>query len=159
MDNLLGNIYCIFESLFGSNLSLYLWGYNPNTETFSNPNLFNLVGMITIAVSLVIVLGYYYVFSHPKYSRWWSWLLVLLLNSSIALIIGYGLVHSKYVHGFIPDSLLRQIDDEGNTIAMMLGDTNIFGFGVANFFVATGFYLLFTLLFKWWSHDAKHVPF
>ena len=95
MENLFGNIYCIFESLFGSNLSLYLWGYNPDAESFTNPNIFNLVGLIIVSITLLIVLGYYYVFSHPKYSRWWSWLLVLLLNSGIALITGYWFVHSK----------------------------------------------------------------
>ena len=85
--------------------------------------------------------------------------MALLLNSGLALITGYWFVHSKYIHGFIPDSLLRQVDEDGNTIAMMIGDSNIFGFGVASFFVAAGFFLLFTLLFKWWSPDAKHVPF
>ena len=32
MENLLGQIYCWFQSFYGQDLSYYLWGYDPGTE-------------------------------------------------------------------------------------------------------------------------------
>ena len=52
MENLLGQIYCWFQSFYGQDLSYYLWGYDPGTEAYTNPNIYNLVGLITLVVSL-----------------------------------------------------------------------------------------------------------
>lgn len=34
MENLLGQIYCWFQSFYGQDLSYYLWGYDPGTEAY-----------------------------------------------------------------------------------------------------------------------------
>ena len=99
MENLFGEIYNWFQSLFGQDLSYYLWGYDPITGAYTNSNLYNFIGLITVFISLITVLLYYYVFSHPKYSKWWTWLLTLLVNGGVALFIGYGIVYSKYING------------------------------------------------------------
>ena len=36
----IGRIYCVFESLFGQQLGEYLWGYNCETDDYTNPVLF-----------------------------------------------------------------------------------------------------------------------
>lgn len=58
MENLLGQIYCWFQSFYGQDLSYYLWGYDPGTEAYTNPNIYNLVGLITLVGSLVLVCGF-----------------------------------------------------------------------------------------------------
>ena len=158
MEDFLGNFYGWFQSFYGQYLNYYLWGYDPATENYTNPNLYNFVGLITIAISFVIVFLFYYVLNHPRYCKWWSWLITLIVNSVIALFVGYGIVVSKYANGYIPDALMYQRDGDGNVVTVLIGDTNCWGFGFANMIVAAICFILFTFLLKWWSSSAKHVP-
>ena len=159
MENFLGQIYCWFQSFYGQDLSYYLWGYNPSTEAYSNPNLYNCIGLATLIISLVIVVVFYYIINHPRYCKWWSWLITLGVNSIIALFVGYGIVKTKYINGYIHDSLMYQRDADGNILSVLIGDANCWSFGIANVFVAVMFFIVFTFTLKWWSRNAKHVPF
>ena len=114
MENLLGQIYSWFQSFYGQDLSYYLWGYDPGTEAYTNPNIYNLVGLITLVVSLVLVVVFYYIINHPRLCKWWSWLITLGINGVIALFVGYGVVMSKYTNGYIHDSLMYQRDVDGS---------------------------------------------
>jgi len=158
MENLLGQIYCWFQSFFGQSLGYYLWGYDPSTETYADSNLYNLVGLVTFLITMAIVVGYYYVLNHPRYCTWWSWLIVLVVNSLIALFVGYGIVMKKYVDGYIHDSLINQRDEVGNIVRVLIGEIDCWGFGVANAFVAMIFFVVLSFTLKWWSSSAKHVP-
>ena len=159
MGNVLGYIYEWFLSFYGQNLSYFLWGFNPATGAYTNSNLYNFVGLITIVISLFIVLLFYYILSHPRFCRWWSWLITLIVNSVIALFVGYGIVSYKYNNGYVPDALMYERDAEGNIVSTLISITDCWGFGFANMFVAAMCFVLFTFLLKWWSKDAKHVPF
>ena len=159
MDTFFGSIYSWFLSLFGDDLSYYLWGYDPATTAYSNPNIYNLVGIITLAVSLVLVIVFYYIINHPRFCKWWSWLITLGINAIIGLFVGYGIVYTKFVNGFIPPQLMYQYDDQGNILAYLIGESNCWGFGIANMIVSLLFFIVFTFIFKWWSSNAKHVPF
>lgn len=159
MANILGQIYGWFQSLFGQDLSYYLWGYDPATEGYTNPNLFNHIGLIAIVVSLLLVILFYYIVNHPRFCKWWSWLLTMGIDAIIGLFVGYAIVVSKYVNGFIPQELMYQFDEEGNITAYLIGSSHCWGFGIANMIVSILLFILFTLIFKWWSSNAKHVPF
>lgn len=158
MENLLGQIYCWFQSFFGQDLSYYLWGYDPSTDAFTNQNIYNLVGLITIIISLLLIITFYYIINSPR-SKWWNWMITLGINAIIALFVAYGIVRSKYVNGYIHDSLMYQRDDEGNIISTLIGESNCWGFGIANLFVSILFFILFSFILKWKSSGAKHVPF
>lgn len=159
MENFFGQIYCWFQSFYGQDLSYFLWGYDPATEAYSNPNIYNLVGLITLAISLILVIVFYYIINHPRYCKWWSWLLTLGLNGLIALFVGYGIVMSKYVNGYIPDELMYNRDENGNIVSVLIGESNCWGVGIANLFIAVLLFFVLSFLFKWWSSSAKHIPF
>lgn len=159
MENLLGTMYDWFQSFYGQDLSYYLWGYDPSTEAYTNPNVYNLVGLITLGISFAIVMLYYYIFNHPRYCKWWSWLITLGVNSVIALFVGYGIVMNRYVNGYIHDCLMYQRDADGNVLSVLIGEGNCWGFGIANIIVALIFFVVLSFLLKWWSGNAKHVPF
>ena len=159
MNSILGNIYGWFQTLFGQYISYYLWGYDPVTQAYTNPNLYNHIGLITIVISLCLVVFYYYIFDHPRFCKCWSWLILLGINCGIGLISGYGFVASKYNHGFIPQQLMYQFDSDGNIIAYLIGNSDCWGFGIANLIVSAMCLILFTLLIKWWSRNSKYVPF
>ena len=159
MDIFFGSIYSWFLSLYGDNLSYYLWGYDPATEAYTNTNIYNHIGLITLAITLAIVLVYYYIINHARFCKWWSWLLTLIVNSFIALGVGYGIIHAKYINGIIPQELVEELDADGNVVAYLITDADCLGFGMANMFVAAMAFIILSFILKWWSSNAKHVPF
>ena len=159
MENLLGNIYDWFQSFYGQSLSYYLWGYVPTTGQFDNPNIYNLVGLITLGVTLFIVVFFYYIYDHPRYCKWWSWLITMGINGAIALFIAFGIVRYKFLNGFIPEGLVKQLDADGNIISILIDMLAVWGFGVANIFVSTIAFVIFSFMLKWGSTNSKHVPF
>jgi hypothetical protein len=159
MDELLGNIYCWLESLFGQNLGEYLWGYDCNTQTYGGKNLFNTIGLITLAVSFLSVLAYYYFINHTRFAQWWHWLIVLIVSGVINFFIAYGIVINDFLNGSIGDCLMYIRDEEGNVVSQLIYESDSWAFGLSNFFVSTLFFIVFSFMFKWWSSNCKHSPF
>lgn len=162
MEELLGNIYCWFESLFGQYLSEYLWGYDCQTQGYDCKNLFNSIGLITLGISFVFVLAYYYLplflFNHPRSNRWWNWLIILLFAGIISFFVAYGWTVNDFLNGDIGDCLMYTRDAEGNIISQLIFTTDCWLFGLSNFFVSTIFFIGWTLLLKWGSRNCKHSP-
>ena len=48
--------------------------------------------------------------------------ITLGINAVIALFVGYGIVMSKYVNGYIHDTLMYQRDADGNIISILIGE-------------------------------------
>lgn len=163
MKDLLGNIYCWFESLFGQNIGEYLWGYNCQTQDYSGNNLFNSIGLITIFISFLFVLAYYYLplklFNHPRSNRWWNWLIVLTISGFIAFLIGYGWTIDDFLDGNIGDCLMYNRDEEGNIITQLIYGKDCWLFGLANILFATIFFIFFSFILKWGSRNCKYSPF
>jgi hypothetical protein len=157
MDEILGTIYCLFESLFGQYLAEYLWGYDCNTETY-NRILFNSIGLIAIVVSLSWVVLYYYVINHPRFNKWWHWVIMLIILGGINLFIAYGWTVSDFTNGLIGDCLMYTRNEEGEIISQLIYESDCWMFGVVNFIVSVVFFILFSFLFKWWSTNCKHSP-
>ena len=159
---LLGDIYCWFESLFGQFLAEYLWGYNCQTEIYDGKNLFNSIGIIAIVISLVFVLAYYYLplflFNHPRSNRWWNWLIILLIAGGINFFIAYGWTINDLLNGDIGDCLMYTRDSDGNIISQLIYKKDCWLFGLSNFFVSSMFFIVWSLIFKWRSRNCKHSP-
>ena len=162
MDEILGNIYCWFESIFGQNFGEYLWGYNCATQDFSGQNLFNSIGLITIGVTLVLVIAYYYLpfwgFNHPRTNRWWNWFAVLLVAGAINFLIAYSWTINDYLNGNIGDCLMYTRNSQGNIISQLIFQKDCWLFGLSNFFVSTIFFILWSGILKWWSRNCKNSP-
>lgn len=141
MSAIFDQIYLWFCGMYHVDLDTFLYGSGENADYYMA------IGLITLAVSLVVVLLYYYVFQHPRFSKWWSWLLTMVLNGVISLFIAAGFALSKLNSGAM-----------GELGADVLS-FDCWMFGVANLLVSIIFFIVFTFMFKWWSRDAKHVPF
>lgn len=157
---LLGNMYGWFDFFYSENLSLYLWGYDPVTGDFPNPLRYNSIGWHTLGISVCIVLLYYYVIDHPRFCKWWSWLIVAVANSVVALLLGYYCILSDYNAGLIPDGLLYQRDASGAVVQQLIAiPSECWGFGLSNMIMAFLFFLVFSFLFHWRSRVARFSPF
>jgi len=159
MDEILGNIYCWFESLFGLHLANYLWGYDCGTQTFTLPNIFNKVGLWAFVISLGCVLLYYYFINHPRFNRWWSWLIVLIVSGLVNGYYAYHTTVSDLWSGNIGDCLMYMRDSNGDIIATLIYESDCVWFGVSNFIVASMLFSMFSFICKWRSRNCKHSPF
>lgn len=149
-------IYRLFIALFGGDMADYLSGYvcpsEDSTGGFLAGNQFVMYGFIALGVALVIMLIYYYVINHPRFNRWWSWLLVLVLVGTINLFVGTGMTLGDLDAGNIGDCLIAG----GNG---GIYTSNCWMFGLANFFVSSVFFIVFSIVLKWWSTNCKRTPF
>ena len=145
-------IYKWFKSLFGDNLSRQLSGYSADEEGFFIETVaasqYFQIGVITLAIALVFMLLYYYVFNHPRFNRWWSWLIVLVLTGVTNLFVGFGWTVKYAGEGII-----------GDNEASLVYLSDCWGFGFANLIISTLWFIVLSLTFKWWSHNCKYSPF
>jgi hypothetical protein len=159
MDKFLGHIYCWFENLFGQNLAEHLWGYDCSTQDYTNQNQFNTIGLLTLGITAFLVIFYYYILNHPRFSKWWSWLIILGFNSVISLFVGFGITNSDLLNGTISECLLYVRNENGDIIQTLIGESNCWGFGAANMFVSILFFVVLSFCFKWRSSNCKRSPF
>lgn len=153
MEEILGNIYSVFESLYGKPLSEYLWGYNCSTQNYDLDLIYNQFGMIAIISAIFIPPIYYYVWNpvrHQQLKYWGLMLITGLINS----VIVYCMLTSDLNNGMIGDCLLY--DNQGNQVIDMM---NIIMFGVVDFIFTSISFFIISVLIKWGSKAVKHYPF
>lgn len=156
----LGNMYCWFKSFYSDYLSQYLWGYNPTTGMYDLELRYNTIGIYTLVISAIIMVVYYYAIDNPRFCKWWSWLIMAMINSGIALFVGYYCVLSDYNAGKIPNGLLYLRDGNGAIVQNLISiPSECWNFGISNMIVAFIFFLVLSFLFHWWSRVAKYSPF
>lgn len=154
MEEILGNIYCVLESLYGKPLSEYLWGYNCSSQNYDLDLLYNQFGIIAVITAFVVPPIYYYLWNPVRRQQLKYWGLMIIV-AFINAIIAYCMLTSDLNNGLIGDCLLY--DDQGNQI---IDTINIIMFGVVDIiFVCILFFLTSILLYKWGSKAVKHYPF
>lgn len=142
MSNFFEFIYGWFQSFFGLDLSMYL----------SNENLWLGIGCLMIGISLFVVLLYYKILDLPALSKIWCWGLFLVGNFVVNLFVGWAWVWTErenFVSG----------DDETGQQMLDISQGNLWGFGASSAILSLLFFILFTLLLKWWSTNCKRCPF
>ena len=152
-------IYGWFESLYGAALAEHLVGILYDNDTCEQldgygPNQFISIGFIAVGISLALVLLYYYAINHPRFNRWWSWLLVLLASGLINFFIGANWTLSELNSGNISKCLLE--NEQGQ---QLLSSSDCWMFGLANGFVAAIEFIVFSIGLKWWSRNCSRSPF
>ncbi len=156
----MGTIYCWFEDFFGQDLAEHLWGWDMTTGDYTKANQFNTTGLVMIAISLTVVLLFYYAINHPRFNRWWSWLLVLLANAGLNFIYAWQLTLSDFNTNSISDDLMYVRDVATNEIiTQKITMYNCIYFGIVNAIVATLAFVIFSFLFRWWSRNCSTCPF
>jgi peptidoglycan biosynthesis protein MviN/MurJ (putative lipid II flippase) len=120
-------------------------GEHPNQAALVRSEVFAIVGLVTLGVTILFVLFYYYVMNslstRAKYNYTGYWALFLLINSMVAFFIALNKIAER---------LEVHFDDYESYFYM---------FGVENAFYSMVFFLLFSLLLKTWSKHAPYVPF
>jgi len=83
---------------------------------------------------------FYFIINRPAFSKWYHWTLILTINFAVNFLIGTFLPQPKFVARNLHYS------------------SEYYMLGLANGMFATCFYILFMLLFRWFSTNAKQTP-
>lgn len=154
-----GRVYCFFESLFGQQLGEYLWGYNCETEDYTNPVLFPRIALWTFFISLLICVLYYYAANHARFNRWRSWLIMLFSNSVLCFFFAYWWIKEDFLNSLIGDCLLHQRDESGEIIADFITESCFWGFSLSNAIISVGIFFILSMMLKWGSSNCRKSPF
>lgn len=150
-------LYRLFASLYGSNLADHLSGWDCAEEAYVGKNLFLSIGIVTLAIALVFVVLYYYIINSARFNKWWHWLIVLLGVGATNLFIGYGWTAGELPN--IGDCLMYLDGDKAKNPIELITEMDCWLLGLANFFVSSLFFFIFSIAFKWRSSQCKRTPF
>lgn len=155
----IGRIYCFFESLFGQELGDYLWGYNCETDNYTDPVLFPRIALWTFLISLLIGILYYYIINSARFHRWWSWLIMAFSNSLICFFFAYWWIKEDYLDNLIGDCLLYQRDESGDIIGRYITESSFWGFSLTNAIISFVTFFILSIMLKWGSTNCRKSPF
>ena len=153
MEDILGNIYGWFESLYGSEMGDYLWGIDCN-NAYSNATLFNNIGLVALGLSALAAVVYYFIINSARLVSWWQWLIVLLINGAVNMVIGISWLSADLESGKIPACFVYNEDGSPK-----IDSGNCFGFGLANLIVSAMFFFVISVIVKRFSSNCRNTPF
>jgi drug/metabolite transporter (DMT)-like permease len=141
-------IYRWFTNLFGSDLAEHLSGWDDTAGDYTKSNLFSIIGIVALIIAIVLCVAYYYIYNHPRFNRWWSWLIVLLT----VVVVNFGIGFAKMLTDLHNDKISPDI-------APNISNFDCLGFGLANLIVSASFFIICSFIIKWGSRNCKHSPF
>lgn len=150
-------IFKLIYSWFYSIYSMYLFDYLKGMDCdgyFAGPDHFITIGSYMIIASLLVAVIYYYIIDHPRFNRWWSWLIMLFSSAVINFTVGFSYVYNKFNGGQIPLCFMETEEGE-----QLLTNSNCVLFGLTNAFIGAIVFIILSVLIKWWSTNSKNSPF
>ena len=153
MEEILGNIYSLFDSFYGKPLSEYLWGYNCEAQDYSGALIYNQIGIVAIAFAIIVPPLYYYIWNPVRNQQLKYWGL-MAVTAFANMLIAYFIISSDYENGLIGDCLLY--DDKGIPV---MDTMNIVMFGFVNALFTAVLFFVFSMFYKWRSKAVKYYPF
>lgn len=145
MENFLGDLYCLFQSLFGDRMAHYLWGLNIQTSEYSEINQFFQFGLFSLITAVITAVVYYFVVNATSLSKRWIWAIIAIILAFINF-------------GWAAYDTLWQLNNGNIDPEFGLTESNCYGFAFANFIVTVIFFVLISGIIKRFSSNGKHTP-
>ena len=137
-------VYAWLSGLYGDELHDFLLGVNGMNDT----NLFNVMFVVLIIISVLLVPGFYYkLWDRATWSSTGKWLLMLMLNAVIVFFVNVIWVHC------LGDLMVDEDENE-----LTIGLTNMIGFGFASAILATVLFFISSLVWKTQSNNCPSTP-
>jgi len=105
------------------------------------------IGLTLILSTSLMLVVYYYAIDHPKFAKWYHWLIWVLLICGINFIVAYYVSYNEL------DLIYAQ---KQQTLPY---STEFFSFSMFNAFWTLMFGLIVSALIKWKSVSCKRTPF
>ena len=154
MGKFFGDLYDLFEAMFGQGLAQYLW-YGPHPA--NQINLYWKIGLLSLIISICVAVMFYYVINHPRCNTWWWWSIFLVANSFINFIVGWQWIGSQNID--VQNCMSELNELAGGQYSYAVSPTDYISFGWANFFVSMFFFIVISFMIKYWSRNCSSAPF
>lgn len=138
MDAFFANLYELFGLVYLDQFSDDMY-----TNGFYVP-----IGIVMFASIIVVGVLYYYVINHPRWNRWFWWLLIGLLLA----------VANSITAWVMADSMLVKLYEQAEMV-MPYGMEVFLPFCVVAGTLTLFFFFVFSFIIKWGSRNCKHSPF
>lgn len=155
LNNLFAAIYELFIGFYGDNLATHMYGGYPcPTDGFLNQSLYTPIGIFMILSSLLIALIFYYAINHPRFNRWFHWLIILIINSGLNFFLAYYRTHID----LSTESICPELVKDPVSGFLYITEFNCIGFGFANSIVALFAFVIISFIIRWWSKNCSTCP-
>lgn len=138
MNNFFANLY----ELFG-----LTWIPGFSEDMYKN-GFYNPIGIVMFVSVVIVGLLYYYVINHPRWNRWFWWLLIGLVLALCNMVSAWVMADSMLVKLYSDAEMVMPYDIvEFLPFSLVAGLLSLF------------FYFVFSFIIKWGSRNCKHSPF
>lgn len=129
-------MYDLIASLY----ELFYYSADGFSDNIYNEGLYSIVFLVLAISSMLFMTIFYYLPGHPRYSRWFHWLIVAAINFVINFSFTFIFVRNTFsVSGF-------------------QYTTEYFSFALVSGFVSFIIFTLFSYSFRWWSKSGAKTP-
>ncbi len=163
------NLYSWLQSLYGSELFDYLAGYDC-VKDLTQTNFLFAIGLSVFLLTAIVNLMFYFI-PHVSFSRWYHWLLTMVVVSVLSGVIGWGIAYGQMAN--MPDYVLYGVnqvvaDGDGNNCDSLVAiagavpvirNSNFIMFGLANVIISFTLFFIMTFVVRWFSKQCRLTPF
>jgi len=131
-------------------------------EVFSDPDTGEVVWtsqygtllLVTAVISLIVAFAFYiWPIDHPRFKSWWSWLIMLFVNSGLCLLAGWQIARIRMKLALDHEESWEWLNASSER------SFDCFGMGLSNMMVGVLVFCLFSLVLTFFSTNAKYSPF
>lgn len=164
------NLYSWLQSLYGADLHDFLAGYDCE-GSLTNSDLLLAVGLSVVLLTAIVNFMFYFI-PHVSFSRWYHWLLTMVVVSLLSGLVGWGIAYGQMAE--MPDYVLYGVDncisdaemvDSCDSLVAMEGadpiihNSNFVMFGLANAIISFALFFIMTFIVRWFSKQCRLTPF
>ncbi len=146
MNDFFASIYEMFN-LYGAALEQHLYGLNSTCEGYDPVGPYTTFGLALLISSFLMNVVYYYVINHPRFNRWFHWLIIAVGNSLLNGIFAFYMINNDLSIGNICKDIIDKI-----TVA------DCFWFAFTNAIWSFIFFTAFSFSMRWWSNNCSTTP-
>ncbi|MCH4148631.1 MAG: hypothetical protein LKG25_00420 [Prevotella sp.] len=135
-----GIIITVLYLILGGTLYEALYYEREFSNEMYNENLYFTVSLVTILVAWGLAGIYYYVINSVSFSRWYHWLVVLIVACVAAPVINYiscNAVFSDLNYDF---------------------SAQLFSFSMVDLLIEAVLFIIVSYSIRWWSSNCRHTP-
>ena len=136
-------------NVYGQDLFYHLKGWDNGMQDFvAANNQFPTIWLVTFLSAVAMFVVFYYILNHPRFNKFWHWLIALA-----ALAIGIFFWSRGLVLADITGASMHPVDPSLNISA-----DNAMMFGVYNAILSAIFFLFFSIIGRFGSKNCKNTP-
>ena len=136
--------------VYGQDLFYHLKGWDSGMQDFGAANnQFPTICLITFLSTALVFVVYYYILNHPRFNKFWHWLIAMAILFLGIFLYSRGLVISD----------LTGVSEHPIDPALNVSTDNATMFGVYNGVLSCILFFVLSICFRFGSKNCKNTPF